>query len=119
LGSKPTRELHARLFVIRLLTRLFYGCVVLESLTGVLQSIPDVGIAHLTPDAFRAAAARGRWATGSPEIAYAFARMSFTAFSDAIADSKFDETLRLASEGGLLERSAGREAIGPIVPCPQ
>jgi aminoglycoside phosphotransferase (APT) family kinase protein len=98
-GLTPNGRLRARLSVIRLLTRLFYGCIVLDSLVGTLRSAPDVGLAALTPAAFRAAVAEGRLASGTPETAYAFGKMSLAAFIDGLATPGFDEMLRLARQG--------------------
>jgi len=44
---KPNRPLRARLGVIRLLTRLFYGCVVLDS-QGFIKTGPDLSSEDLT-----------------------------------------------------------------------
>ena len=98
-GLTPSRLLRARLSVIRLLTRLFYGCVVLDSLDGALGCAPDVGLAALTPAGFRAAVAAGQLASGTPEVAYAFARMSLAAFISGVTAPGFDEVLRLVEQG--------------------
>jgi aminoglycoside phosphotransferase (APT) family kinase protein len=96
---KPTNTLRARLAVIRLLTRLFYGCVVLDSLVGVLPSIANKNAAALTPAAFRTAVTEGRFESGSREVAYAFARMSLAAFIDGLGTPGFDEMLKRVQEG--------------------
>ena len=98
-GVVPNRHLRARLNVIRLLTRLFYGCVVLDSLLDTLPSAPDVGLAALTPATFRTAVAEGRLASGTPEVAFAFGKMSLAAFIDGLAAPGFDEILRLLKQG--------------------
>jgi aminoglycoside phosphotransferase (APT) family kinase protein len=98
-GLTPNGRLRARLRMIRLLTRLFYGCVVLESLVGALRSAPDIGLAASTPAAFRTAIAQRRLAPGTPEIAYAFGKMSLAAFIDGLAAPGFDEMLKLVKQG--------------------
>ena len=98
-GRMPNDRLRARLGVIRLLTRLFYGCIVLDSLAGTLRSVPDVGPAASSPAAFRAAVAEGRLASGSPEVAYAFGQMSLAAFIDGLAAPEFSEMLMRAEQG--------------------
>jgi hypothetical protein len=98
-GKPPDQLVRARLTVIRLLTRLFYGCVVLDSLSEAVRAAPDEGMAALTPAAFRAAVTGGRLAKGAPETAHAFARMSLAAFLDGIADPKFEMSLDLARQG--------------------
>jgi aminoglycoside phosphotransferase (APT) family kinase protein len=98
-GLQPNSRLRARLHVIRLLTRLFYGCVVLESLVGTLRSAPDIGLAASSPVAFRTVIAQRRLTSGSPEVAYAFGRMSLAAFNDGLAAPGFDELLKRVQQG--------------------
>jgi aminoglycoside phosphotransferase (APT) family kinase protein len=98
-GRMPNGRLRARLSVIRLLTRLFYGCIVLDSLVDTLRSVPDIGLAASSPAAFRAAVVEGRLASGSPETAYAFGKMSLAAFIGGLATPGFDEMLKRAEQG--------------------
>jgi aminoglycoside phosphotransferase (APT) family kinase protein len=98
-GCVPDGRLRARLGVIRLLTRLYYGCVVLDSLADALPIPPDIGLAAASPAAFRAAVAEGRLASGTPETAYAFGQMSLAAFIDGLAASGFNEMLKQAEQG--------------------
>jgi aminoglycoside phosphotransferase (APT) family kinase protein len=98
-GLTPNSRLRARLHVIRLLTRLFYGCIVLDSLVGTLRSAPDIGLAASSPASFRTAIAQGRLASGSPEVAYAFGKMSLAAFIDGVAAPGFDELLKQVEQG--------------------
>lgn len=99
LGVEPDRRLRARLRVIRLLTRLFYGCIVLDSLGGAsLSAQLGVGAAY-TPAGFRSAVAEGRLSSGAPDTAYAFARMSLAAFLDGIGAPGFRDDLKLVESG--------------------
>lgn len=99
-GAAPDRRLRARLSVIRLLTRLFYGCIVLDSLSGtLLRSASNEDLAGLTPTAFRAAVASGRWVSGSPDVAYAFAKMSLATFAAGLAAPGFGEVLEVVKQG--------------------
>ncbi|WP_316196200.1 phosphotransferase [Bradyrhizobium sp. SZCCHNRI3052] len=99
-GAVPDRRLRARLSVIRLLTRLFYGCIVLDSLLGTLhRSASNEDLAGMTPIEFRAAVAEGRLASGSPDVAYAFAKMSLTAFITGLAAPGFSEMLEVVKQG--------------------
>jgi Ser/Thr protein kinase RdoA (MazF antagonist) len=98
-GSVPDRRLRARLAIIRLLTRLFYGCVVLDSLASTMQSVPEIGQTARTPAAFRAAVAEGSLASGTPATAYAFGKMSLAAFVDGLAMAGFEEMLQWAGQG--------------------
>jgi hypothetical protein len=95
----PDRPLRARLHVIRLLTRLFYGCIVLDSFAGAPRSGPDASLAAFTPAAFRAAVMDGRLASGAPGTAYAFAKMSLAAFIDGLAAPGFGAVLEMAKQG--------------------
>lgn len=96
LGQAPDRHLRARLQVMRLLTRLSYGCVVLEGFAG---SAVDPSLEAFTPADFRAAVVDGRLASGSPQTAYAFGKMSLAAFLSGIAAPGFDEVLQVVSQG--------------------
>jgi aminoglycoside phosphotransferase (APT) family kinase protein len=99
-GAAPDRRLRARLSVIRLLTRLFYGCIVLDSLSRtLLRSTSNEDLAGLTPTAFRAAVAEGRLASGSPDVAYAFAKMSLATFITGLAAPEFGEVLEVVKQG--------------------
>lgn len=99
-GAAPDRLLRARLSVIRLLTRLFYGCIVLDSLSGtLLRSASNEDLAGLTPTDFRAAVAEGRLASGSLDVAYAFAKMSLATFITGLAAPGFREVLEVVKQG--------------------
>ena len=65
----------------------------------MLRSVPDVGLAAFTPATFRTAVAEGRLASGTPETAYAFGKMSLAAFIDGLLAPGFDETLKLVKQG--------------------
>lgn len=98
-GCAPDELLRARLSLMRLLTRLFYGCIVLENFTGTPRSAPDASLAAFTPAGFRAAVADGRLASGAPETAYAFGKMSLAAFIDGLKAPRFVEALELVKQG--------------------
>lgn len=96
-GRPPDRALRDRLHLMRLLTRLFYGAIVLQSF--VHMPAMDLAPATLTPDGFRAAVAQGRLASGAPETAYAFGRMSLATFLDGIAAPGFEALLERVRQG--------------------
>jgi len=97
-GKPANRETRARLAIIRLLTRLFYGCIVLETFMHAPRTAPDENPDEYTPQSFRAAIANGRLASGSQDVAYAFGKMSLTAFSNGIRSPGFDELLKTAEQ---------------------
>jgi hypothetical protein len=83
---------------VRLLARLFYGCIVLETFAGRGSA---KGLAHLeglTPKEFQAAVAEGRLRSGEPETAYAFGLMSLRAFTDGLSRPGVERTFALAAE---------------------
>jgi hypothetical protein len=96
-GRTPDDNLRARLAVVRLLTRVFYGAIVLDSLKGRLPAQADGSLDALTPQGFRAAVAEGRYVSGSPDIAYAFAKMQLAAFLEGVRAPGFEETLTRAA----------------------
>jgi tRNA A-37 threonylcarbamoyl transferase component Bud32 len=99
LGRAPDRSLRARLRLVRLLTRLFYGCIVLDSLPAALLFRIGNDAPALTPSAFRQATADGRLVSGAPETAHAFALMSLAAFTDGLRENGFEEVLNAAAQG--------------------
>ena len=96
-GALPDRAVYARLSVIRLLTRLFYGCVVLDGLGAAARSIAALGLPTFTQAGFRRAVAEGQLASGTPETAYAFARMSLAAFQQEVVTPDLTEALRIVA----------------------
>lgn len=99
LGTAPDARLRARLHVVRLLSRLFYGCVVLDSFGERPQPFTVATEPAHTPMSFRTAVAEGRLAPGAPETAYAFARMSLAAFLDGVHAPGFQDVLKRAEQG--------------------
>ncbi len=98
LGKAPDDPLRARLGAVQLLTRLFYGCVVLRNFAGASPAPTGPDVAALTPQAFRKAVAEGRLVSGSPEVAYAFGRMSLAEFLRGATAPDIDRTLDMASQ---------------------
>lgn len=94
LGVTADAAAVARLEVIKLLTRLFYGCIVLDGLGQHFTPSPGARRA-LSPAGFRRAVSAGRLTSGAPETAYAFALMSLAAFARETASPRLDEVLRL------------------------
>ncbi len=92
LGRAPDAADLAELGVVRLLSRLFYGCIVLESLAHPPPVEPETSLAAPTPAEFRAAVAAGRLGGAQqPEAtARAFGVMSLRAFLDGVAAPGFD-----------------------------
>ena len=97
LGRAPDAAPRARLAVTRLITRLFYGCIVLETFVAAPRAGPVTSLEAFTPAGFLDAVADGALASGAPETAYAFGLMSLAAFLDGVTAPDFAATLSLAS----------------------
>jgi hypothetical protein len=97
-GNSPDDRLLARLHVMRLLTRLFYGCIVLENFIPPPGSPPDT-LAAYTPTEFRTAVADGALTSGSQSAAYAFGKMSLAAFLAGLRSSAFENRARRLGHG--------------------
>jgi len=95
-GRPPDQLLRARLRLMRLITRLFYGCIALEVFAAEPPAAPEPSLEALTPSAFRDAVAEGRFASGQTDIAYAFGKMSLAAFIDGLSAPGVAEALSLA-----------------------
>jgi aminoglycoside phosphotransferase (APT) family kinase protein len=79
-GQTLGPDLKAQLSLVRLLARLFYGCIALDAFADELRERPQTTLDALTPEAFRAAAP----AMSPSRIAWAFGLMSLRAFIDGL-----------------------------------
>ena len=64
------QELRARLLLMRQLTRIYYGAILLSAFAASPRAVPDGDLAAPTPDGFRASIAEGRLKAASPETMY-------------------------------------------------
>lgn len=99
LGVAVDRVALARLHLVRLVTRLFYGCVVLDGLGDAGVRMAARAPLALSPEGFRRAVRLGKLASGEPETAYAFALMSLAAFAREMTRPAFEQALGLVSRG--------------------
>ncbi len=97
-GRAPDVAQLAELAVVRLLTRLFYGCIALEAFTHQPHPEPQASLAALAPAEFDAAIADGRLggADKPEETAFAFGMMSLRAFLNGVEAPGFDAMASLA-----------------------
>jgi aminoglycoside phosphotransferase (APT) family kinase protein len=106
-GGAPDAAQLAELGVVRLLARLFYGCVALEAFSSPLGGsgpqgrwgprTPRTSLAAPTSAEFVAAVATGRLGADHPEeTAFAFGLMSLRAFLDGVAAPGFGAMAALA-----------------------
>ncbi|HEY1709640.1 MAG TPA: phosphotransferase [Rhizomicrobium sp.] len=98
-GRAPDRALRARLAVARLLTRLFYACVVLDVFVNAPDSPRGTNLDAFTQAGFLAAVADGRLKSGAQETAYAFGKMSLGAFLEGVTAPHFGELLETVRQG--------------------
>ena len=100
-GGPPDAARMAELGVVRLLARLFYGCIALEAFSSALggsspqdrraPQAPLTDLDALTPAQFGDAIAAGRLGADHPEAtAFAFGLMSLRTFLDGVAAPGFD-----------------------------
>ncbi len=98
-GGPPDEAQLVELGVVRLLARLFYGCIALEAFASPLGGsgprdrreprAPRASLDALTPAEFAAAIGAGRLGAEHPEeTAFAFGLMSLRAFLDGVADQR-------------------------------
>jgi Ser/Thr protein kinase RdoA (MazF antagonist) len=100
LGHAPGKAQLAELAVVRLLTRLFYGCIALEAFAHQPRTEPLSDLAALIPAEFSAAVADGRLGgAAKPEkTAFAFGLMSLRACLDGAAAPGFEAMAALAAQ---------------------
>jgi len=98
-GDAPDDAQLAELGVVRLLARLFYGCIALEAFAHKPRAALQTSLAALTPAEFAAAVAAGRLGADHPEeTAFAFGLMSLRAFLDGVAAPSFGPMAALAAQ---------------------
>jgi hypothetical protein len=100
LGEAPDAARMAELGVVRLLARLFYGCIALEAFAHRPGAASPSSLDALTPAEFSAAVAAGRLggAAHPDETAFAFGLMSLRAFLDGVTAPGFGATAALAAQ---------------------
>jgi aminoglycoside phosphotransferase (APT) family kinase protein len=91
-GRPPDRAMRARLEVIRLLTRLFYGVIILANFQPGPDG-PEPTLDAFTIEGFRAAVKDGRLKAGEQATAYAFGKTSLGAFLDGVRGPGFEAAL--------------------------
>jgi hypothetical protein len=82
---------------MRQLNRLFHACLMMSASIG--HNPPEVDLAALTVDAFRAEVESGRLALGSPHLLHAMGKMQLAGFLAGVAADGFEAALREAASG--------------------
>jgi Ser/Thr protein kinase RdoA (MazF antagonist) len=99
-GRAPGRELEARLYLMRLLTRLYYASLLLYIAAARRpHAAPAEDLSAPTPDELAAAAARGELDAASPDTLHAVGRRVLASFLAGTAAPRFDEALRIVRTG--------------------
>lgn len=97
LGREADRTLRARLVLMRLLGRLFYGCAAsLNAVNPPHAVAPAADLAAPTPAQFREAVAQGRLVAGSPEGQRLVGKIALGLFLADLATPAFEEALLVA-----------------------
>ena len=94
LGREPDRMLLARLVLMRLLVRLFYGCAAslnAANASGVVA--PQTDLSAAAPEQFGDAVEQGRLAAGAAEGQRLVGKMALAGFLAGLAAPEFEEAL--------------------------
>lgn len=100
LGREPVRLECARLALMRLQARLFYGCAAsLNAAHGLDRVVPATDLDAPTRAGFAEAVEQGRLSVGSPEAQRLIGKMALASFLSGAATSEFDEALAVVRHG--------------------
>jgi aminoglycoside phosphotransferase (APT) family kinase protein len=100
LGREPDRMLLARLGLMRLLVRMFYGCAAsLNAANASGAVVPETDLSAPTPEQFREDVAQGRLAAGSPEGQRIVGKMALAGFLAGLSTPEFEEALAVVRRG--------------------
>jgi Ser/Thr protein kinase RdoA (MazF antagonist) len=97
-GQAPVPSLHARLTLLRPLTRLYYACLIfaVAARSGV-ESHADLSAP--TSDEFRAALADGRLTPGAPDMMRTLSKMLLAGFLSGSSGPDFEKALAIVRAG--------------------
>lgn len=94
LGRAPDTALLARLTLMRLMTRLYYGALMLS--VGAAAHEPEDDLTALTPAELQAAAAEGRLKVGPLETLVVVGKTTLARFLSGMSEPGLDEALAIA-----------------------
>jgi aminoglycoside phosphotransferase (APT) family kinase protein len=94
-GAEPTADDHARLEVMRQLSRLFYGCIINSAFVGQRTDEP---LDALTPAEFQAGVDAGEIQAGTAHAMFELGKMNLRAFADGCGTPQFADALRRCGE---------------------
>jgi aminoglycoside phosphotransferase (APT) family kinase protein len=90
LGRAPDQALHARLQLIRALTRLYYAGVLLSASAAAAWTKPDTGLLAPTLPELQQAVHEGRLKPGAPETKHILGKMFLVSFFSGVTPPGFD-----------------------------
>ena len=100
LGRAPDQVLLARLRLIRMMVRLFYGCAAsLNALGSTEAAVPATDFDAPTPAQFRDDVAQGRMNAGAPKAQRIVGKIALTGFLAGLAAPEFEEALVTVRRG--------------------
>jgi hypothetical protein len=100
LGREPDRRLRARLALMRLLVRLFFGCAASLNAAHTLNTVvPTTDLAAPTPEQFAELVQQGRLTVGSPEGQRMIGKMALGGFLAGLSAPEFEEALVVVRQG--------------------
>ncbi len=92
-GRAPGPELRARIYLMRVLTRLYYAGLVLTPLAVHPPVTPDRDLSAPTLEQLSASVAGGELAVGAPEFMYVFGKMLLAGFLSGVRSPRLDDAL--------------------------
>ena len=100
LGREPDRIQRARLALMRLLVRLFFGCAATLNFANAMKTVaPETDLNALTRAEFGEAIEQGRLAVGEPEAQRLVGKMALASFLSGVTSSEFEEALAIVRQG--------------------
>jgi hypothetical protein len=101
LGRTPDQHLRARLALMRLLTRLYYGGIILVGLARAAPegNAPDPSLAAPTQAEFERDVREGRASAATPDMLYTIAKMCLAEFQAGLGGAGFEEALVIVRLG--------------------
>jgi hypothetical protein len=100
LGREPDRTQRARLGLMRLLARLFYGCAASLNAAHALNTmVPETDLSAPTRAEFAEAVEQERLAVGSPEGQRLVGKMALASFLTGVTTPEFEEALAIVRQG--------------------
>jgi len=94
-GRPPDEALRARLYLMRLMTRLYYAGLVLTPLVAAPAATPDRSLEAPTPEAFTRAVANGSLPAGSRPFMLTLGKLYLSGFLEGVRSARFKEATRL------------------------